>query len=57
MNRIMGINVEGLTRKYLGLPTYIGKRKAKNFRYIREKVWKEIQGWKLKLFQKQGKKY
>lgn len=57
MNRIMGINVEGLTRKYLGLPTYIGKGKAKNFSYIREKVWKEIQGWKLKLFQKQGKKY
>lgn len=55
MKRIMGINVEGLTGKYLGLPTYIGKGKAKNFSYIREKVWKKIQGWKEKLLSKAGK--
>ncbi|KAM3255382.1 hypothetical protein ACQJBY_048596 [Aegilops geniculata] len=55
MKRIMGINAKGLTRKYLGLPTYIGKGKAKIFNYIREKVWIKIQGWKEKLLSKAGK--
>src|SRR4051812_15708400 len=39
MKRIM--DVEGLTGKYLGRPTCIGKGKEKNFHHIREKVWKK----------------
>jgi hypothetical protein len=35
--------------KYLGLPTYIGRSRKKCFAYIKEKIWKRIQGWKEKL--------
>jgi hypothetical protein len=31
---------EGFSGKYLGLPVYIGKSKAKAFQYLKEKVWK-----------------
>lgn len=46
---------EGLTTKYLGLPTYIGKARKRTFEYIKEKVWKRIQGWKEKMLSKVGK--
>jgi hypothetical protein len=32
-----------------GLPTYIGRSRKKCFAYIKEKIWKRIQGWKEKL--------
>jgi hypothetical protein len=46
---------EGFSGKYLGLPVYIGKSKAKAFQYLKEKVWKILQGWKQKLLSKAGK--
>jgi hypothetical protein len=38
MKGILNISAEGLSRKYLGLPTYVGKSKAKIFEYLKEKV-------------------
>ena len=35
--------------KYLGLPTLIGKNKRASFRYIKERVWAKLQGWKEQL--------
>lgn len=51
----MNILAEGLKGRYLGFPPYIGKGKSMTFHYIKEKVWKRIQGWKEKLLLKAGK--
>ena len=35
--------------KYLGLPSLVGRHKKASFNYIKERVWRKIQGWKEKL--------
>jgi hypothetical protein len=40
---------EAKNDKYLGLPVYMGRSKAKMFTYLKDRVWKRIQGWKEKL--------
>ena len=30
--------------KYLGLPSFVGKRKKASFNYIKEKIWRKLQG-------------
>ena len=35
--------------KYLGLPAFGGREKKHNFVYIKERIWKKLQGWKEKL--------
>ena len=55
VRRCLHITTEGLSPKYLGVPTYIGKSKTKTFEYIKERVCKKIQGWKEKLLSKASK--
>ena len=35
--------------KYLGLPSLIGKHKKASFDYIKEMIWRKLQGWEEKL--------
>ena len=49
------IGTEARTEKYLGFPVYMGKSKTQTFAYLKERVWKRIQGWKEKLLSGAGK--
>ena len=40
---------------YLGLPSFVGRKKIDIFIYIKDKVWKRIQGWHQKLLSRAGK--
>ena len=35
--------------KYLGLPSLVGRRKKASFNYIKERMWRKLQGWETKL--------
>ena len=39
----------------LGLPTMVGRSKYQTFAYLKERVWKKIQGWKGLLLSRAGK--
>ena len=35
--------------QYLELPSLVGRRKKEGFNFIKEKVWRKLQGWEGKL--------
>ena len=39
---------------YLRLPTLIGRRKYETFAFLKEWVWRKLQGWKGKLLSRAG---
>jgi hypothetical protein len=51
----LNIRVEARTEKYLGLPVYVDRSRTKTFTYLKDKVWKRIQGWKERMLSKVGK--
>ena len=55
MMTALDIRVEARNDKYLGLLVYMGKSKEKTFAYLKDRVWKRVQGWKEKLLSKAGK--
>ena len=40
---------------YLGLPTLVGRRKYHTFSFLKDRVWKKLQGWKRKNLSRAGK--
>lgn len=55
MMAALGVSCEGWNGKYLGLPVYVGKSRSKTFAYLKDRIWKAIQGWKEKMLSKMGK--
>jgi hypothetical protein len=51
----LGLGLETKEEKYLGLSFYVGRSKAKCFEYLKEKIWKRIQGWKERFLSAAGK--
>ena len=53
--RILGVKEVERFEKYLGLPTLIRRVKYQTFSYLKDRVWKKLQGWKGKLLFKARK--
>jgi hypothetical protein len=55
IKQVLEVQSETINEKYLGLPVYISRSKKEAFQYVKDKIWKRIQGWKEKLLSKSGK--
>ena len=54
IQNLLGVNVVQHYEKYLGLPSLVGRNKKESFTYIKQQVWKRIQGWEGKLLSQAG---
>ncbi|XP_050256732.1 uncharacterized mitochondrial protein AtMg00310-like [Quercus robur] len=45
----LGVPMVQQYEKYLGLPSFIGRKKKDSFDNIKQRVWKKLQGWEGKL--------
>ena len=50
----LGVEVVQQYEKYLGLPSFIS-RKKESFDNIKQRVWKKLQGWEGKLLSQAGR--
>ncbi|XP_073355316.1 uncharacterized protein [Aegilops tauschii subsp. strangulata] len=55
IKNMLDVQNEALAEKYLGLPTDVGKAKEGCFRYLKDRIWKHIQGWMEKCLSAGGK--
>ena len=55
IQQLLGVPSIRNFQKYLGLSALVGRGKKQSFSYIKEHVWKELQGWKEKLLSQAGK--
>ena len=49
------ITKETMNERYLGLPVHVGRSRSLVFAYLKDRIWKRIQGWKEKLLSRAGK--
>lgn len=51
----LGVKEVDRFETYLGLPTLVGRAKYHSFAYLKDRVWKKLQGWKGKMLSRGGK--
>ena len=52
---MLGVKVVDRFELYLGLPTMVGREKYQTFSYLKDRVWKKLQGWKGMMLSRAGK--
>jgi len=52
---LLGVPAICQYEKHLGLPALVGRAKKQNFIYLKERVWKKLQGWKEKFLSQVGR--
>ena len=52
---LLGMQEIKFYEKYLGLPSLVGRGKRASFNYIKERVWRKLQGWEGKLLSQVGR--
>ena len=52
---MLGVSEVARFEAYLGLPTLVGRRKYHIFYFLKDGVWKKLQGWKGKILSRVGK--
>ena len=52
---LLGVPAIRQYEKYLGLLAFVGRAKKQSFIYLKERVWKKLQGWKEKLLSQAGR--
>ena len=55
IKNILGVEEIQSYEKYLGLPSLVGKNKKASFNYIKERVWRKLQGWEEQLSSQAGR--
>ncbi|XP_062007626.1 uncharacterized protein LOC133724796 [Rosa rugosa] len=55
VSSLLGVEVVASHEKYLGLPTYVGRKKSATFQYIKDNLAKKIEGWQGKMLSGAGK--
>jgi hypothetical protein len=48
---------ETLNEKYLGMPSDVGRSKSGVFKYLKDRIWKKIQGCLEKLLASGGRRF
>jgi hypothetical protein len=55
VKNILNVPNETLNEKYLGMPSDVGRSKHGAFKYLKDRIWKRIQGWLEQLLASGGK--
>ena len=51
---MLGVSEVVRFESYLGLPTLVGRSKYHTFSFLKDRVWKKLQGWKGKILSRVG---
>lgn len=55
IKNMLGVKEVDRFESYLRLPTLLGRSKYQAFSFLKDRVWKKMQGWKGKLLSRAGK--